>query len=251
MRAMVLDAPGRELREAEVPAPELRPGQVRIRVGACGVCRTDLHIRDGELPEPKLPLILGHQIVGTVVEGETGFRRRRPRRRSLARLDVRRVPLLPRRTGEPVRPRPLHRLHAGRWLRRGGRCGCPLLLPASRGAARRGARAAPLCGADRLSGAPGGRRRRVPRPLRLRRGGAHHRAGRDSRGPSCLRLHPAGRRRGTVTGSLSLAPSGRERSASGPRSSTPRSSSRLPVSSSRKRWPRSERAAPWSAPGST
>jgi propanol-preferring alcohol dehydrogenase len=70
MRALVLEAPGHELREADLPSPELRAGHVRIRVGACGVCRTDLHVRDGELPEPKLPLILGHQIVGTVVEGD-------------------------------------------------------------------------------------------------------------------------------------------------------------------------------------
>ena len=70
MRAMLLDAPGTELREAELRLPALRSGQVRIRVGACGVCRTDLHVRDGELAEPKLPLILGHQIVGTVVEGD-------------------------------------------------------------------------------------------------------------------------------------------------------------------------------------
>ena len=73
MRAMVLDAPGSELREAEIRRPELRPGQVRIKVGACGVCRTDLHIRDGELRDPKLPLILGHQIVGTVVEGDAAI----------------------------------------------------------------------------------------------------------------------------------------------------------------------------------
>jgi propanol-preferring alcohol dehydrogenase len=70
VRAMVLDAPGVRLRGAAVRRPRLRPGQVRIRVGACGVCRTDLHIRDGELPGAKLPLILGHQVVGTVVEGE-------------------------------------------------------------------------------------------------------------------------------------------------------------------------------------
>ena len=69
MRALVLDAPGRELREADLGRPELGLGQMRIRVGACGVCRTDLHVRDGELPGPKLPLILGHQIVGTVLEG--------------------------------------------------------------------------------------------------------------------------------------------------------------------------------------
>jgi len=69
VRAMVLEAPGTELQEGEIRRPELRPGQVRIRVGACGVCRTDLHIRDGELPDPKLPLVLGHQVVGNVIEG--------------------------------------------------------------------------------------------------------------------------------------------------------------------------------------
>jgi propanol-preferring alcohol dehydrogenase len=49
---MLLDAPGRPLRAAEVPAPEPGPGQVLVRVHACGVCRTDLHVVDGELPEP-------------------------------------------------------------------------------------------------------------------------------------------------------------------------------------------------------
>lgn len=67
MRAMVLDEPGRSLRLAELPVPEPRRGQVLIRVKACGVCRTDLHIVDGELKEPKLPLVPGHQIVGRVV----------------------------------------------------------------------------------------------------------------------------------------------------------------------------------------
>ena len=66
---MLLDAPGTKLREAEIRHPELRPGQVRLRVHACGVCRTDLHIRDGELADARLPLVLGHQIVGTVIEG--------------------------------------------------------------------------------------------------------------------------------------------------------------------------------------
>lgn len=68
MRAMVLDATGEPLRAAEVPPPEPGPGEVLVRVRACGVCRTDLHVVDGELPEPKLPLIPGHQIVGTVEE---------------------------------------------------------------------------------------------------------------------------------------------------------------------------------------
>ena len=67
---MVLDAPGEPLRVVEREPPELRAGEVRVRVHACGVCRTDLHVRDGELPNPKLPLVLGHQIVGTVVEGD-------------------------------------------------------------------------------------------------------------------------------------------------------------------------------------
>jgi propanol-preferring alcohol dehydrogenase len=66
MRAMVLEAPGGPLRLREVPIPEPGPAEVLLRVSACGVCRTDLHILDGELPGPRLPLIPGHQIVGRV-----------------------------------------------------------------------------------------------------------------------------------------------------------------------------------------
>jgi len=66
MRAVVLDRPGSPLRMAELSVPEPGPSEVRLRVRACGVCRTDLHIVDGELAEPKLPLVLGHQIVGVV-----------------------------------------------------------------------------------------------------------------------------------------------------------------------------------------
>ena len=68
MRAMVLEEPGQPLKWLEVPVPKPQPEQVLIRVHTCGVCRTDLHVVDGELPHPKLPLILGHEIVGTVVE---------------------------------------------------------------------------------------------------------------------------------------------------------------------------------------
>ena len=66
MRAMVLDGVGEPLRAAEIPVPEPGSEEVLIRVRACAVCRTDLHVVDGELPDPKLPLIPGHQIVGAV-----------------------------------------------------------------------------------------------------------------------------------------------------------------------------------------
>jgi alcohol dehydrogenase, propanol-preferring len=63
---MILDVPGEPLRVAEVDSPEPGEGQVLLRVHCCAVCRTDLHVVDGELPDPRLPLIPGHQIVGTV-----------------------------------------------------------------------------------------------------------------------------------------------------------------------------------------
>jgi propanol-preferring alcohol dehydrogenase len=66
MRAMVLRAPRQSLQLEEMALPGPGPGQLRVRVDACAVCRTDLHIVDGELHEPKLPLIIGHQIVGMV-----------------------------------------------------------------------------------------------------------------------------------------------------------------------------------------
>ncbi len=66
MKAMLLDAPGRPLRAADVPDPVPGPGQLLLRVSACAVCRTDLHVLDGDLREPKLPLVLGHEIVGVV-----------------------------------------------------------------------------------------------------------------------------------------------------------------------------------------
>ena len=66
---MVLDAPGRPLRAAELPGPEPRPGEVALDVLACAVCRTDLHLLDGEVDVPEPPRILGHQIVGTTVPG--------------------------------------------------------------------------------------------------------------------------------------------------------------------------------------
>jgi len=75
MRAMLVDAPRQPLRTAHLPRPEPGPGQVLLAVQACGVCRTDLHVADGELPNPKLPLVLGHEIVGTVVATGAGVQR--------------------------------------------------------------------------------------------------------------------------------------------------------------------------------
>ena len=77
MQAMLLERPGERLRLAELPVPEPGPGQILVEVKACAVCRTDLHVVDGELPEPKLPLVPGHEIVGRVVRagrGVDGFR---------------------------------------------------------------------------------------------------------------------------------------------------------------------------------
>lgn len=74
MRAMVLSTGRTPLQPTELLDPEPGPGQVLVRVLACGVCRTDLHIVDGELTQPKLPLVLGHQIVGEVLGGGSRYR---------------------------------------------------------------------------------------------------------------------------------------------------------------------------------
>ncbi|WP_333795542.1 zinc-dependent alcohol dehydrogenase family protein [Hyphomicrobium sp.] len=66
MKAMLLDAPGLPLRLADVPRPDPAAGEIRVKVAACGVCRTDLHVADGDLEHPKQPIIPGHEIVGRV-----------------------------------------------------------------------------------------------------------------------------------------------------------------------------------------
>ncbi|HEY6731621.1 MAG TPA: zinc-dependent alcohol dehydrogenase family protein [Solirubrobacterales bacterium] len=78
MRAMVLERQRQPLRLAELPEPSAGPGQVQLEVRACGVCRTDLHILDGDLAEPKLPLVPGHQIVGVVRSVGDGVERFAP-----------------------------------------------------------------------------------------------------------------------------------------------------------------------------
>src|SRR5690349_1865186 len=75
MRAQVLTGPKRALAAADLPPPHPGPHQLLIAVKACAVCRTDLHVVDGELPDPKLPLVPGHEIIGTVIErGESADR---------------------------------------------------------------------------------------------------------------------------------------------------------------------------------
>jgi propanol-preferring alcohol dehydrogenase len=74
---MIFETPRQPLALRDMPVPQPDAGQVLIRVSACGVCRTDLHVVDGELPDPKPPLIPGHEIVGHIVQcgkGVTGFR---------------------------------------------------------------------------------------------------------------------------------------------------------------------------------
>jgi alcohol dehydrogenase, propanol-preferring len=76
MRAMVLERTGERLRAKHLPLPRVKAGELLIKVQACSICRTDLHVVDGELSEPLLPLIPGHQIVGlveTVGKGVQGF----------------------------------------------------------------------------------------------------------------------------------------------------------------------------------
>ena len=147
MRAMVFSGMDTPLTEVDLPEPRPGPGQVQLQVRACGVCRTDLHIVDGELAEPKLPLVLGHQIVGTV--SELG--------RDVDRFEVGQrvgVPWLGwtcgrcrycrSGAGEPLRHRALHRLHDRRRLRRGRQW--PTSATASRSRT-----ATPICRRHRFS----------------------------------------------------------------------------------------------------
>ena len=77
MKAMILEQPGEALKAADLPDPQPGPGQLQVEVSACGVCRTDLHVVDGDLTEPRLPIVPGHEIVGHVSalgDGVEGFR---------------------------------------------------------------------------------------------------------------------------------------------------------------------------------
>ena len=115
---------GSRSRAAELPEPSAGAGQVLLEVSACGVCRTDLHILDGELAEPKLPLVPGHQIVGSGRRQREGCRSLRGRATGSAcpgSAGPTAVPLLPLGPREPLRQRQVHRLRHRRRLRRARR----------------------------------------------------------------------------------------------------------------------------------
>ena len=164
MFAMVLDAAGPAAAPGQLPDPAPGPGQVLVRVKACAVCRTDLHVVDGELPHPKLPLIPGHEIVGEVLACGPGPAPFAPGQRVG-------IPWLGHTCGacpycrdgrENLCDAPgLHRLHAGRRLRRARRGRRRLLLPPARPLRRRRGRTAAVRRPDRLPHPAHGRRRRA------------------------------------------------------------------------------------------
>ena len=136
MRAMVVEHPGRAARRARAPRPGARAGQVLVRVLACGVCRTDLHVADGELPQPGpagRPRARDRRRGGALRRAGDAVRAGRPRRRRLARVDLRLVPLL-RRPGARTSATQARftGLAARRRLRRVRRRGRALRVPAPR-----------------------------------------------------------------------------------------------------------------------
>ena len=89
MRAMVLTEQGSPLQLQDIPIPEAGEGELLIRISSCGICRTDLHVLDGDLKEPVLPLVPGHQIVGSISAIGSFIRRRCPSERAFATLPAR------------------------------------------------------------------------------------------------------------------------------------------------------------------
>ena len=211
---------------------------------ACGVCRTDLHVVDGELPSPKLPLVPGHQIVGETDDGR--------------RLGV---PWLGWTCGDcryctSGRENLCDRARFTGYDLDGGYAEWAVAderfcFPIPDGYGDLAGRAAALRRADRLPLAAPRRRRGAARPLRLRRGRAHRRAGGASRGAASLRVHPRGRRARRRRSRARSAPSG---PASGRAARAARRGDHLRAgraSSCPRRCAPSRRAAPSSAPAST
>ncbi len=196
MKAMVLERPGSPLVPADLPDPEPGPGQVLLRVRACGVCRTDVHIAGRRARRAEAPARAGppdRRRGGRGGPGRAPLCGRQPRRRPVARRDLRRLRLLPLGRREPVRPGALYRASRRRRLRRAGGGRRTLLLPDPRRLPRPAGRAAALRRAHRVQGAATRRRREAAGLLRVRLRGSHGPAGRAVRGARGLRLHAARR----------------------------------------------------------
>ena len=199
MQAMVLERPGLPLRAVQVPKRAPGFGQVLVKVAACGVCRTDLHVVDGELTEAKLPIIPGHEIVGRVESvGPSVGQFRAGDRVGIPWLGhtCGTCAYCTARPREPLRRAAVHGLSDRRGLCRIRDRRCQLLLrPAGELLGCRGGAAA-VRRAHRLSLPAHGRRGGASGHLRLRRRRPHRGAGGPASGSIGLRLHPAGRRRG-------------------------------------------------------
>ena len=201
MRAVQFIGVGRPLQEVELETPEPGVGEVALEVSACGVCRTDLHILDGELTEPKLPLVLGHQIVG---DGPRDRRGRPSGSRVGDRVGVpwlgwtvRRVPLLPLSGRENL----CDRARFTGYDIDGGYAELTVAderfcFPIPERLLRRAGGAAALRGADRLPGAAPGRRRASASASTASAPPPTSSARSPSTKAASLRLHPRGRRRG-------------------------------------------------------
>ena len=251
---MTLRRAGERLALEDRPEPVPGPGQIRLRVEACGVCRTDLHVVDGDLPDPKLPIVPGHEIVGRVEAAGAGV--------ALAPGARVGVPWLGHTCGhcpycasgrENLCDAPLFTGYT-----RDGGFATPrarrrrLRLPARRGPrpGRRGAAA--LRGPDRLAVAEKRGRGRDDRPLRLRRGRPHHRPGLPMAGTAGVRLHQARRCGRPGFRPVDGRGLGRRLGRDAARPPSTRRSCSLPSArSSRRRWRRCARAAGSSAPAST
>ena len=196
MHAMVLKKIGTPLERTELPDREPGPGEIRVQVAACGVCRTDLHVVDGELPDPRLPIIPGHEIVGRVDALGAGVEGLRMGERVgvpwLAHT-CGSLPVLRGRAGESLRPAALYRVYA-RWGICDGddrRCAvCVSTWGDGRGC---GGCAAAVRGADRVAFAGDGGGGEEAGALRFRSGGAYRCASGGVAGAIGIRLHAVGR----------------------------------------------------------
>ncbi len=198
MKACVLRSPApietNPLEYMDVPKPAPSGTQVLVRVNACAVCRTDLHVIEGELPPRKSPITPGHQVVGmieAVGDASQTACHRNARRHRLAAFDRRHVRILPRRKRKSLRQSHVHRLDRGRRLCRVRAGGRDLRLSDSGRLRRSQGRAAAVRGHHRLPGAAAVRHRawRTAGTVRIRSRGPRGHSSGASLGRRSLCLH--------------------------------------------------------------